>query len=38
MWVSCTVARQLVLGLMLRALAYVGLDVWLLLLTALVRE
>jgi hypothetical protein len=35
MWVSWTVARELVLGLMLVALAYVGLEVSLLLLTAL---
>ena len=35
MWVSCVVARRLVLGLMLLARAFVGLEVSLLLLTAL---
>jgi hypothetical protein len=35
MWVSWVVARQVVLGLMLVALAFVGLEVTLFLLTAL---
>ncbi len=35
MWVSWVVARRLVLGLMLVALAFAGFDVTLVLLTAL---
>jgi hypothetical protein len=35
MWVSWTVARRVVLGLMLVALAFVSLDLTLFLLTAL---